>query len=457
MAGADAKLMDRMNGVAARWPRSCVVGLAACVCIVYVAVTLAGVPPDGGAPLWLARGWAMDGIAIRADSWDVMRVALDWLRANPDGGALYDDVFFTQNLKFQYAPTSLLTFELIEALGGTTSDAFLTSINRGVIGLTAGMMGVFAWLLFGGRGGAPASQDARLAQAGAAGLTVVATLVFYPVMFAYALGQIQAWICLLFILAAIAWLLDRRIAAGVLIGLACLIKPQLGLFLVWALLRREWRFAAALAATGAIGLAISIAFYGFAAHIAYLDVLSFISRHGESFKANQSMNGLLHRLFENGDIADWNANGFAPYRPVVYVGTMLTTVVMLVSLFATRRREGATSGLLDFLLAGLVFTMASPVAWEHHYGLLAPVFVALLASLAGGQGSRLLAGGLLALGYVLTSSYATGLGSISASPANLVQSYLFFGAAIVLVLLWRQVGAIILPSLKRSGAAGRAA
>lgn len=439
--------------MAAQWPRTTAVLAAAGLCLAYVAFTLVGVPPESGAPLWLARGWAAGGVEIRADSWDVMRVALDWLRGNADGSKLYDDVFFTQNLKFQYAPTSLLTFEAIEALGGSTSDAFLTGMNRVVIGLTAGAMGVLAWLLFRG----PPTRDARFAQAGAVMLSVAATLMFYPVMYAYALGQIQAWICLLFVLAAIAWVLDRRIVAGVLIGLACLIKPQMGLFLVWALLRRDWRFAASLAATGAIGLAISVAMYGFAAHLAYLDVLSFISRHGESFRANQSMNGLLHRLFENGDISDWNAKGFAPFHPVVYAGTLLTTAGLLIGLFVTRRREGAMAGLLDFLLAGLVFTMASPVAWEHHYGVLAPVFIALLAVLATGQGSRAWTGALLATGYLLTSSYASAVAQITESPLNLVQSYLFFGAAIVLVLLWRQAGSIGTPAFLRRRRAGKAA
>jgi hypothetical protein len=378
-----------------------------------------------------------------------MRIALDWLRTHPDGAGLYEDVFFGQGLKFQYAPTSLLWFELIEALGGATSDAFLNGVNRIVVGLTAGALGVFAWLAFDkGSGSSPVRWAAAM-------LAIAGGLIFYPMMYAYALGQIQAWICLLFVLAAIAWLLDRRIVAGVLIGLCCLIKPQMGLFLVWALLRREWRFAGALVGTGAAGLGLSLALYGWGAHLAYLEVLSFISRHGESFRANQSMNGLLHRLFENGEITEWNANGFAPYHPVVHVGTLLTTAALLVGLFVTRRREGVLRGLLDFLLAGLVFTMASPVAWEHHYGVLAPVFVALLATMAS-QRASMRAGGvaLLAIGYLLSSSYSADVTQIAGSPTNLVQSYLLFGAAIVLVLMWRQVGALEWPAYLRRRTGG---
>ena len=42
----------------------------------------------------------------------------------------------------------------------------------------------------------------------------------------------------------LAWLAGRQATAGALAGLACLIKPQLGLLVVWALLRRRTRFAA---------------------------------------------------------------------------------------------------------------------------------------------------------------------------------------------------------------------
>ncbi len=66
--------------------------------------------------------------------------------------------------------------------------------------------------------------------------------------------------------------------------------------MLWALLRREWRFAAAFAATASWGLAGSIMAYGFANHVDYLRVLEFLAERGETFYPNQSVNGLLNRV-----------------------------------------------------------------------------------------------------------------------------------------------------------------
>ena len=49
-------------------------------------------------------------------------------------------------------------------------------------------------------------------------------------------ARFKVWIHFLFTCAVIAWLLDRRLLTGILIGLACTIKPHFGLLLFWGLL-----------------------------------------------------------------------------------------------------------------------------------------------------------------------------------------------------------------------------
>jgi alpha-1,2-mannosyltransferase len=49
------------------------------------------------------------------------------------------------------------------------------------------------------------------------------------------LGQIQSWLNCLFAASVLAYGLGRKGIAGFLIGLICLIKPQLSLFLIWVL------------------------------------------------------------------------------------------------------------------------------------------------------------------------------------------------------------------------------
>src|SRR5258707_536508 len=51
-----------------------------------------------------------------ADSWEPMLAALNWLHM-PQHGTLYKSVFFDEQIKFQYPPTSLLPFAAMEQLG----------------------------------------------------------------------------------------------------------------------------------------------------------------------------------------------------------------------------------------------------------------------------------------------------------------------------------------------------
>ncbi|RYD84490.1 MAG: DUF2029 domain-containing protein, partial [Sphingomonadales bacterium] len=243
------------------------------------------------------------------------------------------------------------------------------------------------------------------------------------------------WINLLFVGAVIAWLCDRRSLAGILIGLVCLMKPQFGLFLVWGLFRREWRFAIALALTGLAGLLLSIALYGFENHLAYLQVLSYLSQHGEAFWPNQSVNGLMHRLVTEGP-HDFHAESFPAANVIVTLTTMVTSAALMALALFFRRGEGENARLADFLLAGVVFTAASPIAWEHHYGILAPAFVALALMFASTPAYRahipVIAG--FAVAFFFASSYLPYFRYVP-SLFSPVQSYLFFAALGILAML----------------------
>ena len=75
--------------------------------------------------------------------------------------------------------------------------------------------------------------------------------------------------------------------------------------------------------------------------------------------------------------------------------------------------------------------MASPIAWEHHYGITLPIFAVLLAGSLGNR--RRLA--WLAASYVLVSTFVSATNLLAATPLNLLQSSLFAGAIILLALL----------------------
>ena len=75
--------------------------------------------------------------------------------------------------------------------------------------------------------------------------------------------------------------------------------------------------------------------------------------------------------------------------------------------------------------------MASPIAWEHHYGVTLPIYAVMLATCLGDR-SRLM---WLGISYVLVSTYVPATNLLAASPLNLLQSTLFAGAIILLALL----------------------
>jgi hypothetical protein len=263
-------------------------------------------------------------------------------------------------------------------------------------------------------------------------LVAVFALTFYPLVKAFTLGQIQVWINGLFALALLCWVIGRKGASGALIGFICLVKPHFGLFLLWAALRREWRFAIGCTVVGAVGLATSIAAFGVADHFDYLGVLSYLSQRGEGYYPNQSVNGLLNRLVGIGAPELYGnlvffPDRFPPFNPLVYAGSLVSGAVILIAALLHRRHDRV----IDFATMAVSATMAAPIAWEHHYGVLLPIFAAALASGA----HRAAWWCWLGVSFVLTSTFIAAANLLAPTALNIAQSYLFAGSLILLVLL----------------------
>src|SRR5262249_7603023 len=160
-------------------------------------------------------------------------------------------------------------------------------------------------------------------------LLTLAALLHYPTIQAYKLGQIQVWINTLFTFACIAWVRRSRGAAGALLAIAATIKPQLGVFLVWALLWREWSFLRGFLIAGLPLGVLSLLLFGIHNHITYLEVLSYLSRHGEAFFTNHSINGIAHRALGNGANLVFDHNAFPPPDARVAAATLISSLLLL--------------------------------------------------------------------------------------------------------------------------------
>ncbi len=90
----------------------------------------------------------------------------------------------------------------------------------------------------------------------------------------------------------------------------------------------------------------------------------------------------------------------------------------------------------------LAVTIASPIAWEHHYGIMFPIFALMLPACVRVQPWGAWTIPLFGVGYILVSEDFTNVTArLADSHLNVLQSSLFFGALIILALLYSLVSA----------------
>ncbi|WP_072391065.1 glycosyltransferase family 87 protein [Hyphomicrobium sp. CS1GBMeth3] len=373
----------------------------------------------------------------RDDSWLPMIEALEVARS-PDGDRLYEKVFFDDKVKFQYPPTSLVYLVALEPLGLTSVDA-LNAINAALFAATCAAFAYLVLVLL-----QPASTQSMSLRSWAVALALMlAALFYYPAMRSLEIGQIQVWINALFTFACIAWLRGARPTAGALLGLAATMKPQLGIFLVWAMLWREWGFLRGFLAAGLPVGIMSLLLFGVHNHITYLNVLSFLAERGEAFFANHSVNGLMHRALGNGDNLGFHDHVFPPADTRVISMTFVSSLAFLAIALVPALIEGGRRrpDLIEVAITALCATIASPVAWEHHYGIMLPMSGIALGLLCSEPGQRA-ALVWLAASWMIATNYLPVANHLSDTWLNFVQSYLLFAALILLGLLLylRRVG-----------------
>ena len=284
------------------------------------------------------------------------------------GKPVYRELFFQHGFKFIYPPSAMLTCDLSSALHVPLA-AFINVLALISIPLTLVLDGELFLLLC-------PNEKRWQVRALIASLGVL----FSPLLFAVYLGQMQALLDLLFTFAVYSWLRGHKAWAGAAVALVCVFKPPLAFFVLWALLRREARFLAWFAGLTAVFQAIAIARFGWRSELDYVQVLAFLSHHGEVLIGNQSVNGFLERWAGNGVGIVWTRTSPYPaYNAFVYRGTVAAWALLLGFGLAWPVLRGWRDRTTDFLLFGLLATVASPIAWTHHYGLFYVGCIYLLA------------------------------------------------------------------------------
>src|SRR5690349_12622953 len=338
----------RAMGSASRWDNLSFYGRRALILVaisILASVVLRLLGFTGGTYSWFLM---MPG---GGDSWVPMGAAYAQVTSqNPD--SLYE-VFFRNHIKFQYPPSSLLLYSIFDLIGIPPTQKNLNVLvwlsvlatPAVIFRLTTAYIDIYYDTL-------KFSKSDRLLIASAFALS---SLFFYPIMWVWRLGQVQAFLNLFFALSCLCWLSDRKLLSGALIGAICLFKPQFILFVLWGALRKQTGFLAGLLCVFGAGTLVTMMLYGFSNYLGYFKVLQFISAHGESFYANQSVNGLLNRALSLGYDQAWpydrKFTPFAPYNFYVYVFTIASEIIMILyGIFLTRRPQESCS-VFDYMTA----------------------------------------------------------------------------------------------------------
>jgi hypothetical protein len=99
-----------------------------------------------------------------------------------------------------------------------------------------------------------------------------------------------------------------------------------------------------------------------------------------------------------------------------------------------RRTSPLYSG-LAFAIVGVSLTIASPIAWEHHYGVLLPAF-GLVAAINAGRAAKLF---LIVMGFLFVSNFIPTFNILAETPYNFLQSYMLAGGLFFLLIMHRQL------------------
>jgi hypothetical protein len=375
---------------------------------------------------------------IGNDSWRPMQLAYDHWVESQGQSLLYTDLLLPVKLKFLYPPTALLITQFINT---NNIDQLTFSTATTIIFLFLMAAAIVTTVLYSYRE-YKAPQLSTKEQIAVGVLLTFLLFTFYPVVKAATLGQMQVWLNAFFAIAILCYITGYDIIAGIMLGLMASIKPHYALFILWGLFRGNKRLVIAITITGLLGVLLGMREFGFAMYIDYLKGLSFVTQHGESVYTNQSFNALAGRFFsvrypEAFNNLKWNGYRYPPYNVWVFSFTQITSIAILLITLIKTKSQSRESRLADFLLMGLGATLASPIAWEHHYGVLFPIFACAWLILWFGDVplKSMWIKAAFILCYLVAANVFPFVKFVADSYFNVLQSYLLFAASGLFVIL----------------------
>ena len=146
----------------------------------------------------------------------------------------------------------------------------------------------------------------------------------------------------------------------------------------------------------------------------------------------------MNRFLFNGSNLQWIPNdSFPPFNPVVYTFTLMSAVLIIGTALIWRYREPDSSGITELAIMMMSLTIASPIAWEHHYGILLPIFAIAAPKLLSNRVFWRWTMACFLGAFLMASQRLDITNRLADTQLNIFQSYLFFAGIIVLFSLYR--------------------
>ena len=264
---------------------------------------------------------------------------------------------------------------------------------------------------------------------------------FFPLRWGVTCVNIQSFITFFLAVLVLAYSKSHNVLSGVMLGLAACLKPYLALLLLFAAVRKEWKFIFAAVATASLLILASLIVVGIAPWKTYFfDLLPVVTR-GYGYYPNHSINGIVHRW-----LGHPTSMTLGPESVIVFWATRIAAVFFLGSSACPRpirksrpRKNMHTEQWLcraaDISIAILAVTLVSPIVWDHYYACCMVLFSVCLVIYSLTIRSFWFLG-LLTCSYVLLGTYFLTVAGVASGPLTLINSTHFFGAILLLAAGW---------------------
>lgn len=302
--------------------------------------------------------WALLGILALTPIWYAVTAGSLDLKVYRTGGAawlhgisLYSEGFAELvpdfALPFTYPPFAAVLFTGVAVLPFALAEVVMNAIS--VAGLAATLV-VVTGRLYGWNG-----RSVRIGL----GLTTIGMLL-EPVRATIGFGQVNL---LLMGLVTLDCLIPRtRWPRGLLLGLAAAIKLTPAVFVLYFLVRRQYRAAAITVASFAGFSLVAFALIPADSTTYWFSVLFDPGRiGGATYAFNQCFQAVLERI--------------TPGHPSLWLALVAITLVPTV--LAARRARASGDDVTAVLVIAAFGLLTSPVSWSHHWVWVAPTLIAL--------------------------------------------------------------------------------